>query len=52
MTAGDVPIGWLVLLIVLFAGVFVWSLRTSRQNRDGRRGRVPDDTAAEPDKGK
>lgn len=52
MTAGDVPIGWLVLLIVLFVGVFVWSLRTGRRNRDGGRGRAPDDTAPGPDKGK
>lgn len=34
VTMGDAPIGWLVLLIVLFAGVFFWSLRTGRRNRD------------------
>lgn len=51
MAAGDAPIGWLVLLIVLFIGVFVWSLRTGRRNRDGGRGRDPNDTPGA-DKGK
>lgn len=52
MTTGDMSIGWLVLLIVLFVGVFVWSLRTSRRNRDDAQGRAPDGTAPGPDKGK
>lgn len=30
----DTSIGWLVLLILLFAGVFFWSLRSGRRNRD------------------
>lgn len=33
VTVSDVPIGWLVLSIVLFAGVVFWSLRAGQQNR-------------------